>query len=248
MLLQLCFHTVLQKNRLPYQPLRQAYPTNIHTISRKNSPRKVHLPPWKLTSHVLVGRDPFLTENHDLFAPFCFTMGDVFLFFSDDFREANCLVDRRHWMVVSNILNFHPEPWGDFLQFDFRIFFRWVGSTAQLQDDRIITKTLKCSNQMYPNPPKKYHLSSLDTKQEITEMKLESSARIPRVSASTTSWISQLFRQFSFWIYDKIRDPTYWTFFVHKIHGPSTFSHIFEWLKSRYLIKFQPTPGTYPLG
>ena len=26
--------------------------------------------------------------------------------------------------------NFHPEPWGNGIQFDLRIFLRWVGSTT----------------------------------------------------------------------------------------------------------------------
>ena len=30
----------------------------------------------------------------------------------------------------SNIFNFHPEPWGFMIQFDLRIFFKWVGSTT----------------------------------------------------------------------------------------------------------------------
>ena len=34
---------------------------------------------------------------------------------------------------ISNIFFFHPDPWGNGVQFDLRIFFRWVGSTTNYQ-------------------------------------------------------------------------------------------------------------------
>ena len=34
------------------------------------------------------------------------------------------------WVVVSNIFNFHPDPWGFMIQFDLRIFYKWVGENT----------------------------------------------------------------------------------------------------------------------
>ena len=34
------------------------------------------------------------------------------------------------WWQLKYFLNFHPDPWGFMIQFDLRIFFKWVGSTT----------------------------------------------------------------------------------------------------------------------
>ena len=36
----------------------------------------------------------------------------------------------KYCVVVSNMCYFHPDPWGFMIQFDLRIFFKWVGSTT----------------------------------------------------------------------------------------------------------------------
>ena len=44
-------------------------------------------------------------------------------------------MNRFGWFISSYLgggfkhFYFHPDPWGDFLQFDLRIFFKWVGLT-----------------------------------------------------------------------------------------------------------------------
>ena len=39
-------------------------------------------------------------------------------------------VEKFNWLVVSKIFYFHPDPWGNFFQFDGCIFFKGVGSTT----------------------------------------------------------------------------------------------------------------------
>ena len=39
-----------------------------------------------------------------------------------------------------HFLNFHPDPWGFMIQFDLRIFFRWVGSTTNQMIDSVFPR------------------------------------------------------------------------------------------------------------
>ena len=108
------------------------------SISMFNSPRERNLSTLVLLTFFVVWFKRSFRNGHSLFVHFCEApkvsqlARSSFFFFRVFFGKPSVwwIED---WMVVSNIFNFHPYlgKWSNLTS----IFFRWVGSTPQLEDE-----------------------------------------------------------------------------------------------------------------